>query len=665
MRLNLSTSWIFRGWITCLFFIFCTQNAFSKTLQCGRNQYLSAESKCCDKCGPGLRLYEECSDSKVTKCRKCDRGEYQPGWTEETRCLQQKFCDPGKGFSQRPENIEAEEPCRCLSNFQCSQINCEYCERIPTCKAGEGLEADPDSVNGRRICVACKKGLFSADTSAEPCKLWTNCKSEGRTETRPGSTQADTVCGPHVSGAAPSWVIVSVLSVITVLCLLILLLFCYKDKLKLLSVNLRSCVQNLKRTRIQQETLAPLYHSGGAGGVIVGPGVSKCTPCVTTKLISPAPNNSTYEHQSIYPTPVPCIQVSLPLTGETTQTDGTKERLVNDEESERCGGPEEVSEEMVDSASPLLAGSCVCVMPVREPLEVGENEDCSQAVSAGTHGTCFCGGLDGDEKGKEKKGEGEKKKGDGDQEKVISSKNETAVESLISVSPPLLRTSPVIPPSSPNCELCVPLSQAQTRPEFKLHLLDRSPVKSEELCALTSTDSASTKEAEPITTSTVTLFKPLMTTSSVGDLYLDKPSESSSQEQGQGLSLRDNGGGNKLSSGNSDLECPPESLQSQLAEPALTSGQVTGNHNTTFISSGQVMNFSGEVIVVYVSQTSLGSNGSDLDDAFGSPVQEEANETVPLFQSSLRSQGDFITHNTLQEETLPVQEAMNEWPQRK
>lgn len=40
------------------------------------------------------------------------------------------------------------------------------------------------------------------------------------------------------AAAAPSWVIVSVLSVITVLCLLILLLFCYKEKMKLLSGRL-------------------------------------------------------------------------------------------------------------------------------------------------------------------------------------------------------------------------------------------------------------------------------------------------------------------------------------------------------------------------------------------------------------------------------------------
>lgn len=33
-------------------------------------------------------------------------------------------------------------------------------------------------------------------------------------------------------------------------------------------------------------------------------------------------------------------------------------------------------------------------------------------------------------------------------------------------------------------------------------------------------------------------------------------------------------------------------------------GNVTGNSNSTFISSGQVMNFKGDIIVVYVSQNS-------------------------------------------------------------
>ncbi|KAG8009392.1 Tumor necrosis factor receptor superfamily member 11A, partial [Nibea albiflora] len=520
----------------------------------------------------GFRVFADCTDSAQTKCVKCNRGEYQPGWTSEQRCLQQKFCDPVKGFMERPENPVAEEPCRCVPSLQCYPINCEYCEAIPTCSAGYGLEVEP--------VVKLRVGV----------------------------------------------------------------------KYSRAALRLMQCVDPL-----YLETLAPLYHSGAGGGC---PGGPKCTPCETTKLICQAPHSPTDE---TFPTSVPDIKVSLPLTGELTEGGGTKAKTAMEDQSEGSGEPEEVSEEEeVVSVSPLLAGSCVCVIPVREPLEVGENEDCSQAVSPGTPATCSCGGLDGDESSKEEKSESIRpdngEKSDGNQDRMVLSKSETGVQSLVSLSPPLLHTSSVIPPSSPHPKLCLPLSQVQARSEFKPHLTDRSLVKQEELYRLMSTDSTSTENS---TTSPMTSVSPLMTSPSVGDLYLDKSPEGSSPEQGQGLSWGDSRG-NKLSSVESELECTPESLHSQLAEQTLTSGQVSGNHNTTFISSGQVMNFSGDVIVVYVSQTSLGSDGAGQDDAFGSPVQEEANETAPFFQSCLRSQGDSISHSTLQEETLPVQEVMAE-----
>lgn len=259
-----------------------------------------------------------------------------------------------------------------------------------------------------------------------------------------------------------------------------------------------------------------------------------------------------------------------------TEKEGTKGKTVLEEHSEGSGEPEEVSEEEeVVSVSPLLAGSCLCVIPVREPLEVGENEDCSQAVSSGIPRTCFCGGLDADERGKEEKSENERaetseKMHDREQEKVNLYKSETSVSSLVSLSPPLHHTSSVIPPSSPHPELCLPLSQA--KPEFKPNLKDRLPVKQEELYRLASTDSTSTENSSPSAASVMTSVSPLMTSSSVGDLYLDKPVEASSHEHGQGLSWGDSRG-SKFSSRDSELECPPESLQSQLAEPPLTSGR--------------------------------------------------------------------------------------------
>uniref|UniRef100_A0A3Q1IYL5 Uncharacterized protein n=1 Tax=Anabas testudineus TaxID=64144 RepID=A0A3Q1IYL5_ANATE len=422
----------------------------------------------------------------------CNRGEYQPDWTGNMQCLQQKFCDESQYLQLQVFKVMK-------YHIRNTYRKCPMTHEVKVCT----------HVHTVALFIHCfYHFIFSS-----------SCKAEGRTETQPGSAQADAVCGPQVS--APSWVIVSVLSVITVLCLLILLLFCFKDKLKLLSVNLRSCVQNLKRTRIQQQILY----------------------------------SSTDEPPCTVPTSEPDVKVSLPITEEMTEKKDTNSKTLTEDDSIGSGEPVEVSEEEeVVSVSRLLAGSCVCVLPVCEPLEVGENEDCSQAVSPGTSGTC----------------------------------------------------------------------------------------------SLASMDSTST---ECSTTSVMTLVSPLMTSSSVGDLYLDKPTVTSSQEKNQGLFWEDSSG-NKVSSGESELECTPESLHSQ----------VLGNHNTTFISSGQVMNFSGDVVIVYVSQTSLGSDGAGQDDAFGSPVQEEASETAPFFQISLRSQGDSISHNTLQDETLPVQEVMEERP---
>ncbi|KAK6293035.1 hypothetical protein J4Q44_G00365360 [Coregonus suidteri] len=467
---------------------------------CTQQQYLK-DKRCCSKCEPGSYVFAECAGYSDTKCRQCGSDEYQPDWTNETKCLPQKFCDTGKGFNrERPSNPQAAVPCQCQPGLECSPINCEFCEKIPTCGPGYGLETDTE---GRRTCVACKRGYFSPNTSIEPCRLWTNCKGLGKSDKKTGSDQTDAVCGPHLSGSSTSWVLVCVLSAITVLCLLILLLFCYKDKLKLLSVNLRLCVQNLKRTRIQQETLAPLYHSGGEGG---GVGGQNCTLCEKTCLIGLAHTPSETLHTC--PTAIPGDRVKLP--------------------------------------------------PIKEMKEERREEE-------------------------------------------------------------------------------------------------------DEGMGNTTSTSTSTTSPEPSVTSVT-----------VGDWQSKLSSEASSSEPDQGLSWRDSGG-NKLLSGGAELECAPDSLQSQLAEPALTSGQVTGNNNTTFISSGQVMNFSADVIVVYVSQTSLGNEEEGPDDAFGIPVQEQTNERAPLFQSSVSSKsvshspplspGNSITHNPpQQDDNLPVQEVTDEWP---
>uniref|UniRef100_A0A8C5FC76 Tumor necrosis factor receptor superfamily, member 11a, NFKB activator n=1 Tax=Gadus morhua TaxID=8049 RepID=A0A8C5FC76_GADMO len=420
MRLNFTTSWIFQGWITLFVLALYAQKTFAKSIQCGLNQYQIKGSKCCDLCGPGFRLNIECSGSKETKCLRCSSGEYQPGWTQEKKCLPLSTCDKGKGFMPRPENPLAEEPCRCRPGLQCSLINCEYCEAVPTCGPGYGLEPDlgetththtpSDDAKVSMLCTAC-----------------TEVSDQGREQE----------------------------------------------------------VMSLRR-----------------------------------KLAAEEGSERSGEPEEV-----------------SDDEGGGEEKGTQEEEKEKEVEKEE--EVVVAGEGPsLTAGSCVCVAPAREPLEVGENEDCSQAVSHEALSACSCGGR-GQGRGRD-------------------------------------------------------------------HEVPRRR---------------------------------------------EEGSEVTSRAKGGG------GGGESSERGISMnvyriFSCLRHSNPSSL--PSLCSGQVTGNHNTTFISNGQVMNFSGDVIVVYVSQSSVGEEeGAEPGAAFGSPVQEQAND---LLRSCQRQH-----HGT----TLPVQEVMADWSRGK
>lgn len=46
------------------------------------------------------------------------------------------------GFMKMLPNPIAEEPCRCIHGYQCYPVNCEYCEKIPNCPPGKGIETN-------------------------------------------------------------------------------------------------------------------------------------------------------------------------------------------------------------------------------------------------------------------------------------------------------------------------------------------------------------------------------------------------------------------------------------------------------------------------------------------------------------------------------------------
>ncbi|KAJ8279699.1 hypothetical protein COCON_G00067650 [Conger conger] len=550
MRVDFTIGWIFRGWVTHLIVTLCAQAATKPS--CNQHEYVK-DRRCCSQCAPGKYVFAPCTSDSNTTCRDCGSNEYQPDWNNETKCLSQKFCDTGKGFSRvRPQNRLAAVPCQCKPGFQCSLSNCEYCEMIKSCRPGYGLTADKF---GRGSCKPCEYRHFSNESSIEPCRPWTNCKDLGKTEKQPGSDKADAVCGPLITGPSTSWVVVAVLSMIVVISLIILFLFCYKDRLEPLSENLRKCVQNLKRSRIQQETSLASYSSSH--------GPQNLTLYEITCLISQEDNT----HKSLNACPNGSVVNGHPTTAGLYQKEGP-------------AGP--CDEALGGEPSPTpSSGSCSCVLSSKEPMEVGENEDCSQAVATGLTRACSCGGDSGTSRGN------------------------------------LLQESSVYHTCSA-CSLSA-CSHCANRHGSCDACLD--------FCGQTTKDSASEDKGDPLGSARVD-----------GDYRQNEPRCCSidSTTVPMGSSDCDNeqhSSQEKLSVTDLSLDLRTES-SSHTSDPPLTSGHVMGNSNTTFISNGQVMNFSGDVIVVYVSQNSQGSGGG-LEEAFCSPVQEESSEED--FQADLRT----------------------------
>ncbi len=81
-----------------------------------------------------------------------------------------------------------------------------------------------------------------------------------------------------------------------------------------------------------------------------------------------------------------CPSTQLTILDETStctdqEQDQDRAETSSGSSSEDSGG---------GSASPLSGSSCSCAFSMKEPIEVGENEDCSQLVATGLAACCSC-----------------------------------------------------------------------------------------------------------------------------------------------------------------------------------------------------------------------------------------------------------------------------------
>lgn len=83
-----------------------------------------------------------------------------------------------------------------------------------------------------------------------------------------------------------------------------------------------------------------------------------------------------------------CPSTKLTIPEMSTCTDQDQDR------AETSSGSSSVDSGCGPS-SPLSGSSCSCVLSMKEPIEVGENEDCSQLVATGLASCCSCRTGDG------------------------------------------------------------------------------------------------------------------------------------------------------------------------------------------------------------------------------------------------------------------------------
>lgn len=161
---------------------------------CEEETHYEKNGKCCKKCGPGKRMMmnDDCMDPR---CQDCSEGEYQSGYTTETKCKPQPSCDTNLNFLPQITPIPKDilSVCKCKPGYFCTQDDdCSVCRPHKVCSAGQKILKAGSPVSDT-VCKNCQIGTFSINNSATTCEKWTTCDS-GYEEKTPGTSTSDRIC---------------------------------------------------------------------------------------------------------------------------------------------------------------------------------------------------------------------------------------------------------------------------------------------------------------------------------------------------------------------------------------------------------------------------------------------------------------------------------------
>ncbi|KAM5303931.1 tumor necrosis factor receptor superfamily member 11A isoform 1-T1 [Glossophaga mutica] len=550
------------------------QVTFQVAPPCASERHYEHSGRCCRKCEPGTYMSSKCTATSDSVCLPCGRDEYLDTWNEEEKCLLHKVCDTGKALvAVVPGNRTAPRRCACTAGYHWSE-DCDCCRRNAECAPGFGAR-HPVQLNRDTVCEPCLAGYFSDSlSSTEKCKPWTNCTSLGATEARHGTNQSDVVCSsslqsPKLSDEPPVYLpslVILLLFVSVVLVAAVISGVYYRKKGKALTANLWRWV-NEACGRLSGNKQASSSSSFGS------PPLEACSQrerCDSVFLLT--------LEEKMSPEDL-CRPDGGAVCGATCAGGGPcasgEDAMLLTLVSETEGDPVKqipTEDEYLDRRSQTPDSSLFLTQPggkpappFPEPLEVGENDSLSQ---------CF-----------------------------------TGTENLA---------------DSETCRLAEALGRTDWMPLSSEKYLQKEMegANCPHWAASRSTDGCPGCGNRPGED-----WEPLLGSPQTGHLPQCAygmglpPEEAEDGEEAGGPP----GDGADVRPSSSSRGGPGSGSPSGDQPP--TSGNVTGNSNSTFISSGQVMNFKGDIIVVYVSQNSQegpAGSGGGAGEPVGHPVQEES-----------------------------------------
>ncbi|XP_074842041.1 tumor necrosis factor receptor superfamily member 11A isoform X2 [Carettochelys insculpta] len=573
--------------VLCLFFA-DKQLSLQISPDCESEQHYEYSGRCCKKCEPGKYMSAKCTATSESVCQPCGPNEYMDVWNEEDKCLLHKICDEGKGLMEvNPGNSTFQRQCACTSGYHCNE-DCDYCLRNTKCAAGFGVQ-QPVQQDKDTICAPCRWGYFSDISSAtDECKSWTNCTALGTAERLPGTDRSDAVCVEPTISIQPQdetnkiLYVLIVPVVFVILASIITLTVYYKNKGKELTADLQHwanevCSQ-IKGTK--ESPRDPLVNTNMVNSESLHPSEGMYLLALDDYVFSEdmvCPNGHTLYGKGSPDTIHYELGENIPTLSLVTESEEDHFRQIPMEDEYVDRAPH------ADGFLPLLSQRDSKPMsPFSEPLEVGENDSLSQCFT-GTESTVDLAGCD-------------------------SFDLSCGMDCIRASSDKYLQ-------KSFHCTCHVKEAERKDT--------DRFPVNNGLGCGVSLRESPR-KRREPVGAavdySAVSTENGLYPQCTCG---LDIPSAGQS-------TLANNPGIEDIPSEGTDTKHQKTNRSTAGANCSTSDlpqalGNVTGNSNSTFISSGQVMNFKGDIIVVYVSQNSQEGTTATAtsEENVGSPVQEE------------------------------------------